>query len=79
MDNRGNIQTPFLQVLRFGVCPKCLQRGVSDSCTNQGRMLHYHCNNPNCTEYGKDVSMPVDVFDILYYLETHQPDVSQNT
>ncbi len=67
-------QTPFLKVLRFGVCPKCLQRGVTDPCTNQGRRIHYHCTNPDCTEYGKDVSMPIEMFDILYYLEGHQPE-----
>ncbi len=79
MDNIDNMQSPFLKVLRFGVCPKCLQRGISDPCTDQGRRLHYHCANPDCTEYGKDVSVPVGIFDILYYFETHQPDVSQKT
>ncbi|WP_147401630.1 hypothetical protein [Acutalibacter sp. 1XD8-33] len=70
-------QEPFLKVLRFGVCPKCLQSGVSDLCTNQGRTIHYHCTNPECTEYGKDVSMSAEVFDLLCYLEDHQPLASE--
>lgn len=73
MDKFDNMQTPFLKVLRFGVCPKCLQRGISDSCTNEGRRIHYHCTNPNCTEYGKDISMTLEVFELLCYLEEHQP------
>lgn len=73
MDKHSDRQMPFLKVLRFGVCSRCLQRGVSDPCTSQGRIMHYHCTNPDCTEYEKDVSMPVEVFDLLYYLEDHQP------
>lgn len=76
MGRLDNLQMPFLKVLRFGVCPKCLQRGASDPCTNQGRTIHYHCTNQDCAEYGKDVSMPVEVFDLLYYLEENQPNQS---
>lgn len=68
-----NLENAYLKILRFGVCPKCLQRGVTDPCTNQGRKMHYHCTNPDCTEYGKDVSVPAEVFDLLSYLEDHQP------
>lgn len=79
MQNHKLKQEPFLKVLRFGVCPKCLQRGLSDDCTNEGRRIHYHCTNPDCTEYGKDVSMSIEVFDLLCYLEEHQPDETRNT
>lgn len=73
MQNNELKQEPFLKVLRFGVCPKCLKKGVADPCTNEGRRIHYHCTNPDCTEYEKDVSMPVEIFDLLRYLAEHQP------
>lgn len=64
---------PYLRVLRFGVCPICLQRGVASPTSNQGREIHYHCTNPACEAYMIDNSMPLEVFELLCYLEDHQP------
>lgn len=75
MKNTNDLLNPYLQVLRFGVCPECLQYGVIDSVTCDGTMYHYHCDNQSCTRYMKDVSVPFSVFQMLRYLEKNQPTV----
>lgn len=77
MDKIDGMQTPFLKVLRFGVCPKCLQRGEVDFSAGHSRVIHFHCTNPECKAFQEDVSMPVEVFDVLSYLEDHQPEDSE--
>lgn len=66
----------YLKVLRFGICPECLEHCVVTPTSNQGRTVHYHCVNPNCQAYMKDVSMPIGVFDVLCFLEDHQPNLA---
>lgn len=73
-NNSSTFQSPYLKVLRFGVCPKCLKQGSSSYINHIARTIHYHCTNPKCEKYLQDDSMPLEVFEMLSYLESHQPE-----
>lgn len=61
---------PYLKVVPFGVCPRCLQVASVTDCTENGYNFHYHCVNKDCEEYMEDVIVPREVFLTLSYLSS---------
>lgn len=78
MKKQTGTKNAYLKIVRLGFCPKCLERGSIDGCSETGRTIHFHCENKKCSEYQKDMTMPIEVFDLLYYLEDHQPNCAED-
>ena len=77
MKKQTGTKNAYLKIVRLGFCPKCLERGRFDDCSNEGRLLHFHCENKKCSEYQKDMAIPWWIFDLLCYLEDHQPNCAE--
>lgn len=61
----------FLSIVPIGLCPKCLHKVPFDSCIDGD--FHFHCINPKCPDYQKDLEVPYEIFNLISYLMDHQP------
>lgn len=62
-----------LKVLPFGVCHECLTNAYIEPLSSESDFIHYHCINKDCKLFMKDQIISKEIFNLLHYLEFHQP------